>query len=255
MYASLPQPFQPLTVLSLALAVVLVCLWRRRRETPRVLWLLTVPVAVLLVSSIPAVNYPLLGSLEWGYPPRNERPAKAEAIVVLDGGVSFPDATRPEAELGPDSMRRCAHAAALYHQGRPCPVVVTGGYRDPHGSGRTISQVMGDFLTRLGVKPDNLILEDRSRSTYQSAVECRRLLDERGIRRVVLVTDAFHLRRAVGCFRKQGVEVFPSGSWYQATEFRWEAGTFLPNLGGAQAFQSVLGEWAGLAWYRLLGRV
>jgi uncharacterized SAM-binding protein YcdF (DUF218 family) len=237
------------------LAVTVVCLWRRRRETKRFLWLVTVPASILLLFSIPAVNHLLVGSLEWQYPPAGERPPDCGAIVVLDAGVRFPDAGRPEAEPDLDSMRRCVHAARVYHQGPRCPVVVTGGTADVGGSGQVAAEVLADFLVRLGVKPSDLILEKRSRSTYENAVECRRVLEQRGIRRVVLVTDATHLCRAVRCFRRQGVEVLPSGCWYQASEFRWEAGSFLPHPAAAESSRAVFHEWAGLGWYWLRGRI
>src|SRR5262249_37927778 len=55
-----------------------------------------------------------------------------------------------------------------------------------------------------------------SRTTYENAVESARLLNDRDMPRVVLVTDAAHLRRAVACFRKQGLDVIPCGSHYRA---------------------------------------
>jgi uncharacterized SAM-binding protein YcdF (DUF218 family) len=209
----------------------------------------------LILFSLPAVNYHLLGTLEWQYPPVEGRPSDAEAIIVLDAGIRFADAVRPEAEPELDSMRRCVEAAKVYHRGKPCPLIVTGGNTDPHGSGQVASEVLADFLVRLGVRQSDLVLEKQSRSTYENAVECRRLLEQRGIQRVILVTDATHMRRAVRCFRRQGIDVYPWPCWHQATEFSWQPSSFLPSPGAAYAFMAVAHEWAGLTWYWLRGRI
>ena len=59
-----------------------------------------------------------------------------------------------------------------------------------------LGQMMKDLLVELGVPPEQIIVEDRSTSTYENAVECRQLLVERQMTRIVLVTDALHMRRA-----------------------------------------------------------
>jgi uncharacterized SAM-binding protein YcdF (DUF218 family) len=240
---------QPLTLAYLGLIAVLVGLWLRRRESGRWLLATTVCVAALVMASMPAIVYPLVGSLEWQYPPDDTRPNEAQAIVVLDAGIRFPDRTRRRAELDLDSMRRCVHAAELYHQGNSCPVVVTGGAIDPGGSGVVVADVLGEFLQRLGVKPADILFERTSRSTRENARECGALLADHRIDRIVLVTDATHLPRAVGCFRKEGFQVYPSGCYYLATEWRWNVSAFVPNPSAAQSFRAVCHEWIGMGWY------
>ena len=93
--------------------------------------LVVVPFAALTLISLPAVSHLALGSLEWRYPPREWRPTRAEAIVVLSGGTLPPDAVRLRDELSSPSLVRCTHAAEVYHQGPPLPVMVTGGKVDP----------------------------------------------------------------------------------------------------------------------------
>ena len=77
---------------------------------------------------------------------------------------------------------------------------------------------MRDFLVRTGIDPSGVVVEGRSRSTYENAVECGKLLRARGLRRVILVTEASHMDRAVRCFRKQGIDAIPSACRYRATE-------------------------------------
>jgi uncharacterized SAM-binding protein YcdF (DUF218 family) len=244
----------PYPVLLLLVTLALANLWRKRRETPRRLLLVTVPFVVLVLVSIEPVAYLILGTLEWENPPLRARPDDAQAIVVLASGVRVPGPVRPHAELDERSLYRCIRAGALYHQGKACPVLVSGGKSDPSESGPPCADLMRDFLLSLGVKESDLIVEDESRSTYENALACRRLLEERGIHRIVLVTDAMHLVRATGCFRKQGLDVVPAGCHYNAQYSPRLAG-FVPNANYLRYARSVTHEWTGIAWYWLCGRI
>src|SRR5262245_53759308 len=204
MYGIITHILQPYTLFCLCLGVGVVLLWRKRRELRARFWLVAVPSLGILLMSFPWVSFLITASLEWQFERLAERPANTQAIVVLSGEIRWPDSRRQEARLGLDTTARCVEAARLYHQGRPCPVVVSGGKPNPESTGPSAAQVMRDFLLKMGVKPTDIILEDTSRSTHENAVECRMILNQRQIDKIVLVTDASHMYRAAGCFRKEG---------------------------------------------------
>jgi uncharacterized SAM-binding protein YcdF (DUF218 family) len=255
MYHFVAGLLQPFTLVVLFTGLALANLWRKRREARGRLLAVTVPFVALAVFCTPAVGYLALGTLEWHHPPLFERPADAGAIVVLAGYVFPPDRTRPRAVPAEDTYYRCLKAAELYHQKWPCPVVVSGGKVDPHMPGPACATVMYDFLRQLGVNAADLIVEDGSRTTYENAVACRSLLDHRGIRKIVLVTEATHLDRAAACFRKQGLDVVPGGCHYRATRFEGSPLAFVPSPGAAATCHRVWHEWLGTCWYWLWGRI
>jgi uncharacterized SAM-binding protein YcdF (DUF218 family) len=113
---------------------------------------------------------------------------------------------------------------------------------------------MGDFLVKMGVKPADVVLEESSQTTYENAAECRPLLERRNIHRIVLVTEALHMRRAYDCFQKQGFEVVPSPCRFNATEFTWDVNRFLPDARSPQTCKRVFHEWLGVIWYAVKGR-
>ncbi len=254
MYPFLKQLLQPYTLLFLLTALALANLWRKRREGRWRLWLVTIPFVGLFLISVPVVAYGLLGSLEWQYPPRDDLPEGTQAIVVLSGGFAPVDPTRPEAELYSDSWQRCAHAARLHAQKKDCPVLVTGG-EDPSAPGPTCARVMRDFLVKWGVPASDILVEDKAQSTYENAVYSCQLLRARDLRQIVLITDAAHMGRALGCFRGQGVEAVPSACRYGTRDFTFQALALLPSPGAAQSSGRVFYEWLGLAWYWLRGRM
>ncbi len=240
---------QPLSLLLLLVGAAVVNLWRKRRESRGRLLLLTIPFGVLVLTTLPAVIYPLLGTLEWRFPPLVNRPGDAEAIVVLAGGIKEPDKIRRQPELTEDTFYRCLHAAELYHQGKPCPVIVTGGVLDPKSTIPPVAPSMRDLLIRLGVAPSDLLVEARARTTYENAVETRKILETQGLRKVVLVTEAVHMFRSLRCFRKQGIETVPAACLHRATEFKVKLDSFVPSPWAIENLMAVLHEWLGVAWY------
>jgi uncharacterized SAM-binding protein YcdF (DUF218 family) len=246
---------QPHPILCLLVGWALFRLWRKRKEPTRRLWPLLLPLFLLALLSTPAVGHLAALSLECGYPPVEERSADAQAVVVFSAGLILPEGPRIRAELDEDSLKRCLLAARLYSGGRPCPVLVSGGRVNPESDGPAPAAVMGDLLLQLGVRPSDLVLEERSRTTYENAVESARLLKERGIVRVALVVDAVDMPRAAACLRKQGVEVLPAPCHFRAAGFPDTPDAFLPSPSGAGGVQRAWHEWLGMLWYRLHGRL
>jgi uncharacterized SAM-binding protein YcdF (DUF218 family) len=188
-----------------------------------------------------------------------ERPYRAEppsdrnvqAIVVLTSSIEQPAPPLPIAILGLDTYERCAYATWLYRNWVAVPVLASGG-----GSiGDTpYAVVLKAALARDGVPSPMIWTEERSHSTYESAVFSAEILRRKGIHKIALVTEAYHMARAERCFRKQGLEVLPA-----ACEFRgylrsnWES--FLPDWQAVAWNEDVVHETIGLAWYFFRGRI
>ena len=252
MYHFVVALLQPFVLLYLVVGLVLLRLWRRQREQRRSLLILIGSFCTLFFCSTPLASYLALGSLEWSYPPP-QRPEDAQAIVILAGYVHPADGVRRHPQLGPDTLYRCLEGAELYHQGQPCPVLVSGGKVED--ARPTIAPLMRDFLVQLGVSATDILAEDHSRSTWENAVESHKVLKPRGISKILLVTDAAHLFRAERCFRNQGMEVVPWGCRYRAMGFPLEWSYFLPSPTGGAGLDEASHEWLGLAWYWLHGRL
>jgi uncharacterized SAM-binding protein YcdF (DUF218 family) len=132
---------------------------------------------------------------------RTERARPSEAIVVL-GAAQYDGQPSPVLEA------RLEHAAELYHEGLAPWVVVTGGRAS--GDRFTEATASANYLHGLGV-PDGVILrETTGRSTWESLVATARFLHDRGIDRVVLVSDGYHLARAQGIAGDVGLDASTS---------------------------------------------
>ncbi|HEV8031914.1 MAG TPA: YdcF family protein [Stellaceae bacterium] len=124
-------------------------------------------------------------------------PATADAIVVL--GCRLTVDGRPSERL----RRRVARAVELYHAGAAPLLVLSGGGSGPIAE----ADAMRDLALAAGVPEAALLSERASRNTVENAFHTARLLRERGMTRVILVSDRSHLPRAALLFRRAGLDV------------------------------------------------
>jgi uncharacterized SAM-binding protein YcdF (DUF218 family) len=252
----LPILLYPLSLVSfLLIAALLLKRHRRSRQ------LILIALALLWLGANRYVAGEVVQSLEWRYLPPAEIPP-VEAIVILGGGTSAAEYPRSTVEVS-GAGDRVIYGARLYRDGAAPLVVVTGGllpWSDSESSG---ADSMTEFLLFLGVPPEAILVERESDNTYENAVFTKALLEEMGINRILLVTSAIHMPRSVLVFQKQGFEVIPAPTDYQATissvqkpfSETWPdliLGLF-PNADNLNELTSALKEYLGLAVYRLRG--
>ena len=226
--------------------------WRRSRAVG--LWCGVGGIGVLLVFGNGLVADALLGSLENDYPAMAPADTPRADVVVVLGGITYPalpPLVRPD--VGP-AFDRLLHGLRLLRAGRAPRVMLSGGgIRFLQGSVRSEAQRLRDMALEYGAEPDALILEERSRNTYENALFSAELMRERGWERALLVTSAAHMPRAVGCFRTQGVEVIPAPADFQVVPRPLTPDRLLPTSSALDASSSALKEYAVTLAYRMKG--
>lgn len=224
--------------------------WRLRRSShglSALAWLIAV---LMYASSIQPVSEALLRPLEYRHPlPLH---VEGDSILLLGGG-STTDVPLPEGWTGQvaDVPAQRLIGAFLLHRRTGWPVLVSGGevFR---GSGRE-AIVMREILISLGMKPEKIIVEDRSLNTAENALFSAVMLKARGLSRPVLVTSAFHMARSVEEFRHARVEVTPYPVGYYVTRGSyWNALSWVPSYTAMRGTGMALKEYMGLAavWMR-----
>jgi len=220
--------FLPLLVYPVGLTWIIVIVAIFLKARPRLQRALLAFVAILLFASGNKwLAMALTRSMEWRYLPPAETP-HAEVIVLLGGGTSSALYPRNEVELN-GAADRMFYAAELYHQGAAPYILASGGVIDWLEQGTSGAQDMANILVRLGVPRQAIWLEEKSVNTLENAEESWKILQPKGITRVIVVTSAFHMPRAVKFFIAQGFEVIPAPTDYTVTQADWEA-LFEPNL-------------------------
>lgn len=229
-----------------AVGLVLTRTERRRRVGLRVI---VAGLVVLLLASLPAVSNRLWRSLE-SDAENTLRPDVTYDAVVLLGGVSSPLGSSPGETGWNESFERVLATRALLLSGRAKVAVLSGGALG--GPLKTEAENLAEVLKSLGVPEEQLVIEMKANNTRENAVLTKPVLEALGARQVVIVTSAFHMRRAVGCFRAVGLEV-------DTLPVDWrlrEAGAD-PHLAPRSEYLAqtarALREWLGRAVYAALG--
>jgi uncharacterized SAM-binding protein YcdF (DUF218 family) len=244
----------------LACLLIIAALFLRRRLGWQ--WaILILALFLLWVGGNRWVSMGLTRSLEWQYLPPAELP-RAEVIVLLGGGTRSALYPRQIVELGGGGTR-VLYAAWLYHQGAAPYILASGGRIDWLESGNSAAEEMATILEMMDVPKDAIWLEENSRNTAENASECRKILQEKGINRIILVTSAFHMPRSVPLFEHQGFEVIPAPTDYSVTQEDWERLTepnlpaqlinLLPSADQLVSTTRSLKEYLGMLVYRLRG--
>lgn len=131
----------------------------------------------------------------------NQDVEPADAAVVL-GAAAWNGRPSPVFE------ERIKHALTLYSEGRVRVVVFTGG--TGRGDNRSEAEVARAYALKRGIPATAVLTETESRSTWENLVGAKRLLDLHGLKRVLLVSDPLHMRRAMTMARDIGIDAHPS---------------------------------------------
>ncbi|MBI3901465.1 MAG: YdcF family protein [Nitrosomonadales bacterium] len=228
----------------LLLCCIGLLLWHKRPRMARML--ITASLMLLWICATPYVAQSALQSLEGEPVALDIKTQKADAIVVLGGGTYFHAPEYGADTVSEASLARLRYAAKLQREtGKP--VLVTGG--KPLGNERSEAQQMKSVLEQEFKVPVQWT-EDASDNTLENARYSYRLLHEAGIKRIYLVTHAWHMPRSVMAFRAAGFEVVPAPTAY-TTHYRTDIFSFLPGAGALHDSRIFMHEMIGLLWYRL----
>jgi uncharacterized SAM-binding protein YcdF (DUF218 family) len=212
---------------------------------------------LVYVFSVPLVGARLVNSLQLRVPPvRAEDAPRADAIVLLGGAVTPPAPPLEWMDLN-GAVDRIFHAAHLYRAGKAPWIVVSGGGGPHPDAPQKPADVMADVLVELGVPRDALLLERQSRNTWENAVDSRQVLEAHGLRRVLLVTSAVHMPRALAIFRSLGVDAIPAPTDFSGGRppSPGELMAWLPSADSLRATSIALKEYLGILVYRASGRI
>lgn len=223
------------------LLLLLLAGWWLRRRAPRLaalcfglgcagLWVMSLPLAVEWGART-LERAPALAEAEWA-----GLAQRAEAIVVLGGGREQDDPAWGGDQPAAMALERLRYAARLAKAAN-LPLLTSGGLH--YGEPPSEAALMAEVLAR-----DHGVAvrwrEEQSRTTWENAVYSAEMLGKAGIKRVVLVTQAWHMPRARWSFERAGFEVVaapvgflgvangrPLGGWLPESKAVWQSGLLL----------------------------
>lgn len=196
----------------------------------------------------------------WEYAPRNladVQSGHAIGIVLTGGMIKMPNLRSDHPGLG-NHADRFLQAYLLYKAGKVDKILISGA---TNLSRMRLRQDDGQQAARLlrqwGVPGEDIILENSSRNTYENAVNTAEILKKRFPGKpCILITSAFHLRRAVGCFNKAGIQLdtFPA-DFYGEELIPTLRNCLRPDPETFGYAHLLWREWIGYLTYRVAGYI
>lgn len=208
---------------------------------------------VLLVFTNPFILDELMRAWEIPAKPYNELKKPYDAVIVL-GGMMHYDESLDRLQFF-RSNDRLLQAVELYKRGYAKKIVFSGGSGYINMPWLKESYLAARFLQTIGIPREHIIIETGSRNTRENAVNTKEALDkEIPGGKFLLVTSGIHMRRALGCFAKAGMQADTYSTDRYSGPRKWEFDHLLiPNAGTLAAWDTLLHEITGYITYKVMG--
>ncbi len=174
-----------------------------------------------------------------------------DAVVVLGGGTVTRSPEKGSDDLREESLKRTLFGVRIYQEvpavQRAQTFLIFSGGRVFDVGQEAEATIMARYALEWGVDPKVILLDPESRTTWQNA---RQVVSRFHPQRILLVTSAYHMPRAVFCFSRLGVEVIAAPTDYKVNRgVPYDLESFLPTLNGFQKSRKALHEYLGLFLY------
>lgn len=152
---------------------------------------------------------------------------------------------------------RITHALQLYRMGKIKKILITGGQGLNPVNPQTEAEVLKRFLLMTGMPESDILIEDQAKNTAQNAEFTKAFLKQNGIstdQNFILITSAFHMKRAKGCFDQVGLktETFPVDYYSHDVKYDIPALIF-PDADSISYWHKLVKEWIGITMYKVAG--
>jgi uncharacterized SAM-binding protein YcdF (DUF218 family) len=217
----IPLFFYPIGATCLLLVIALVLWFVKSKLTPA---FLSAALIILFLSGNTWVSNWLAQSLEWQYIPKTELP-KADAIVVLGGGIRSKAYPRPDVDFS-EAGDRVWYGASLYRAGKAPKIIVSGGRIIWKGGGNPESEDLTNLLVTMGVPKADIIPESDSMNTRDNGVYVQKILKANNFKTILLVTSAMHMPRSMAIFKHLGIKAIAAPTDFRVSQLELDE----PNL-------------------------
>lgn len=191
--------------------------------------------------------------VKWWEVPPSSLNTQYDAAIVLGGYLQQAGLLAPAPPEFSERADRLLHALGLWQEGKVNYIVLSGGAGNLWFNEVPEAQTAAAFAQSLGIPDSVLLLEDQSRNTAENARHTASLLQQHeAIQTTLLITSAWHMRRAQACFGKAGISPTPYPvDFYQSRTPLAPSEWLLPQSAVLRDWEAILKEWVGFLVYRL----
>ncbi|MDC0584124.1 YdcF family protein [Bacteroidales bacterium] len=176
-----------------------------------------------------------------------------DAVIVLGGFAGWD--IEGEKTVFSCAADRFLQALHLFYTHDAKKLIISGGSSKLLIKERKEADVVKEYLTQIMVPDSMIAIDTLSRNTYENALECAKLIENDSVMHTaIVVTSAFHIPRAKGCFEKQNIncEFFPAHRMSNTGKFNM-AYLVTFNPGNFNTWHMLIKEWVGILAYKIKG--
>lgn len=195
----------------------------------------------------------------WESPQKSIKTTPAHEIgVLLTGGLMNPHTAHPENMVFADHSDRLWQALHLFKEGKIKEILITGGDISLTPNRRTkVVDLCKAYLIYNGVPATHILIEGKAKNTFQNALYTKEMLEKEGKMdsQLLLITSAFHMRRAQACFEHQDLTfgTFPTDYISFSGPYVFE--DFLPSVKSFYLAKLLMKEQLGYIIYHVMGYI
>lgn len=181
---------------------------------------------------------------------------KYDVAVLLGGYRDRSPITEDDRFVFGEAANRFTQALELYQDGKVEYILLTGGRSDLLARSEREAPMAAQLLKKFNVPDSSIIVEARARNTYENAQFSKQLLDSLEYKNCLLVTSAFHTRRASACFDKANInyDIYPTD--YRQVKLPHELSFYLqPSATALSDWKLLMKEWFGFLAYKIMDYV
>jgi uncharacterized SAM-binding protein YcdF (DUF218 family) len=153
---------------------------------------------------------------------------------------------------------RVVHTVQLFKLGHIENILISGGTGRLIADDEPEADQFKKAMILMGVPEENIIIENETRNTYESAVQVKKMLQDSSFNNsdLLLITSAFHMRRSLACYKKAGLQPEPfSTDFYSHENVYYFDALFVPKVDALFTWHKLIREWVGFIAYKMAGYV
>jgi uncharacterized SAM-binding protein YcdF (DUF218 family) len=240
----------PLTIISIL--IVIGALYVRKKWGKISLW-----TGILLLWFFSNQFIANQAMLAWEHDFKAFDKIKTYEIGIVLTGVTNLSKTAYDRTFFQKGADRITHALQLYRMGKIKKILITGGQGLNPTNTNTEAKLLKDFLLMTGVPETDVMIEELAKNTRENALFTKEFLEKNGVdtnQEFLLITSAFHMTRAKGCFDKVGLktETFPTDYYSHDTKYDLPAFIY-PEPASIEHWHKLVKEWIGILVYKMVG--
>ncbi|BDU50663.1 YdcF family protein [Haliovirga abyssi] len=178
----------------------------------------------------------------------------ADSIIMLGGGI-IDNAPLSFGEKGIPSysaLARINEVIRVYNKtNKKLKILLSGG--SVYGNTEPEAKLYRRYLISLGVNGNDILIDDKSRTTYENVINLKKLLKLNKFQHPILITSATHMPRSVYTFKKNQIDVIPDNCDYITRRAGYQFSSFFPSALNIEYMRRGVWEYIGIVYYKIKG--